>query len=76
MSTCIAYTAGKIRPFRVRSAVGDHVEMTPYDPEKGRSSFASAHPIAAGRRSAAGAAAPSSNHAYIDVQRVYYEFSS
>lgn len=34
----IAYTAGKMRKFRIRSVVGDrvHVEMTPYDLTKGR----------------------------------------
>lgn len=34
----IAYTAGKMRRFRIRSVVGDavRVEMTPYDLEKGR----------------------------------------
>jgi translation initiation factor IF-1 len=34
----IAYTAGKMRRFRIRSVVGDavRVEMTPYDIDKGR----------------------------------------
>ena len=34
----IAYTAGKMRRFRIRSVVGDrvHVEITPYDLSKGR----------------------------------------
>jgi translation initiation factor IF-1 len=34
----IAYTAGKMRKFRIRSVVGDlvRVEMTPYDLTKGR----------------------------------------
>ena len=34
----IAYTAGKMRRFKIRSIVGDrvHVEMTPYDLSKGR----------------------------------------
>jgi len=34
----IAYTAGKMRKFRIRSVVGDRVkvEMTPYDLSKGR----------------------------------------
>jgi translation initiation factor IF-1 len=34
----IAYTAGKMRRYRIRSVVGDtvRVEMTPYDLEKGR----------------------------------------
>jgi translation initiation factor IF-1 len=33
----IAYTAGKMRRFRIRSVVGDrvHVEMTPYDSHQG-----------------------------------------
>jgi translation initiation factor IF-1 len=37
----IAYTAGKMRKFRIRSVVGDrvHVEMTPYDLTKGRIVF-------------------------------------
>ena len=37
----IAYTAGKMRKFRIRSVVGDrvHVEMTPYDLTKGRITF-------------------------------------
>ena len=37
----IAYTAGKMRKFRIRSIVGDrvHVEMTPYDLSKGRIVF-------------------------------------
>ena len=37
----IAYTAGKMRRFRIRSVVGDrvHVEMTPYDLSKGRVVF-------------------------------------
>jgi translation initiation factor IF-1 len=37
----IAYTAGKMRKFRIRSVVGDkvHVEMTPYDLTKGRIIF-------------------------------------
>ncbi|MEO0030764.1 MAG: hypothetical protein RIS94_522 [Pseudomonadota bacterium] len=34
----VAYTAGKMRKFRIRSIVGDRVrvEMTPYDLTKGR----------------------------------------
>jgi translation initiation factor IF-1 len=34
----IAYTAGKMRRFRIRTVVGDQVlvEMTPYDLSKGR----------------------------------------
>lgn len=34
----IAYTAGRMRRFRIRSVVGDEVrvEMTPYDLTKGR----------------------------------------
>ena len=37
----IAYTAGKMRRYRIRSVVGDrvHVEMTPYDLTKGRIVF-------------------------------------
>jgi translation initiation factor IF-1 len=37
----IAYTAGKMRRFRIRSVVGDKVivEMTPYDLAKGRIIF-------------------------------------
>lgn len=37
----IAYTAGKMRKNRIRSIVGDrvHVEMTPYDLDKGRIVF-------------------------------------
>jgi translation initiation factor IF-1 len=37
----IAYTAGKMRKFRIKSVVGDrvHVEMTPYDLTKGRVVF-------------------------------------
>ena len=37
----LAYTAGKMRKFRIRSVVGDKVlvERTPYDLEKGRIVF-------------------------------------
>jgi translation initiation factor IF-1 len=37
----IAYTAGRMRRFRIKSIVGDrvHVEMTPYDLSKGRIIF-------------------------------------
>ena len=37
----VAYTAGKMRRYRIRSVVGDrvHVEMTPYDLTKGRIIF-------------------------------------
>lgn len=37
----IAYTAGKMRKYRIRSVVGDRVtvEMTPYDLDKGRIIF-------------------------------------
>jgi len=37
----IAYTAGKMRKFRIRTIVGDRVkvEMTPYDLTKGRIVF-------------------------------------
>lgn len=46
----IAYTAGKMRRFRIRSVVGDrvHVEMTPYDLEKGRIIFREKTPGAVG----------------------------
>jgi len=51
----IAYTAGKMRKFRIRSVVGDrvHVEMTPYDLSKGRIVFRekTAGPAPAGVRS-------------------------
>jgi translation initiation factor IF-1 len=50
----IAYTAGRMRRSRVRSVVGDRVqvEMTPYDPEKGRIVFRerTALPAASGPR--------------------------
>lgn len=37
----LAYTAGKMRKFRIRTGVGDRVivEMSPYDLERGRISF-------------------------------------
>ena len=37
----IAYTAGKMKKFRIRTIAGDRVtiEMTPYDLEKGRLVF-------------------------------------
>ena len=37
----LAYTAGKMRRFRIRSVLGDrvHVEMTPYDLTKGRITY-------------------------------------
>ena len=37
----IAYTAGKMRRYRIRTVAGDrvHVEMTPYDLTKGRIVF-------------------------------------
>ena len=37
----IAYTAGKMRRFRIRTVLGDrvHVEMTPYDLSKGRITY-------------------------------------
>jgi translation initiation factor IF-1 len=46
----IAYTAGKMRKFRIRSVVGDrvHVEMTPYDLSKGRIVFREKTPGQAG----------------------------
>ncbi len=42
----IAYTAGKMRKFRIRSVVGDRVrvEMTPYDLSKGRIVFRERRP--------------------------------
>ena len=45
----IAYTAGKMRKFRIRTVVGDrvHVEMTPYDLSKGRIVFRERTPGAA-----------------------------
>ena len=37
----LAYTAGKMRKFRIKSIVGDRVrvEMTPYDLTKGRITY-------------------------------------
>jgi len=37
----IAYTAGKMKKFRIRTIAGDRVtvEMTPYDLDKGRITF-------------------------------------
>ena len=37
----LAYTAGKMRKFRIRTGVGDRVivEMSPYDLKRGRISF-------------------------------------
>ncbi|WP_082924314.1 translation initiation factor IF-1 [Croceicoccus pelagius] len=37
----IAYTAGRMRRYRIRTVAGDrvHVEMTPYDLSKGRIVF-------------------------------------
>jgi translation initiation factor IF-1 len=55
----LAYTAGKMRKFRIRTGVGDRVivEMSPYDLQRGRISFrhtgfrpASAGPGGAQRR--------------------------
>ena len=45
----IAYTAGKTRRSRVRSVVGDRVqvEMTPYDADKGRIIFRERTPVPA-----------------------------
>lgn len=55
----IAYTAGKMRRYRIRSVVGDRVqvEMTPYDLEKGRIIFRERTPGPGGapRRSSRGA---------------------
>jgi translation initiation factor IF-1 len=46
----IVYTAGKMRRFRIRSVVGDRVqvEMTPYDLTKGRLVYRERTPGAAG----------------------------
>lgn len=46
----IAYTAGRMRRHRIRSVVGDRVqvEMTPYDLEKGRIIFRERTPGAGG----------------------------
>jgi len=46
----IAYTAGKMRRFRIRTVCGDrvHVEMTPYDLSKGRIIFRERTPGAPG----------------------------
>lgn len=46
----IAYTAGKMRRFRIRSVVGDsvRVEMTPYDLQKGRIVFRERTPGSSG----------------------------
>jgi translation initiation factor IF-1 len=51
----IAYTAGRMRRFRIKSVVGDrvHVEMTPYDLSKGRIIFREktpGGPIGSGQR--------------------------
>jgi translation initiation factor IF-1 len=51
----IAYTAGRMRRFRIRSVVGDavRVEMTPYDLTKGRIVYRDrgpGNPGAAGKR--------------------------
>jgi translation initiation factor IF-1 len=47
----LAYTAGKMRKFRIRTGVGDRVvvEMSPYDLQRGRISFRqkSERPVAA-----------------------------
>jgi translation initiation factor IF-1 len=47
----IAYTAGKMRRFRIRSVVGDRVqvEMTPYDIDKGRIVYRERTPLARAR---------------------------
>lgn len=46
----IAYTAGKMRRFRIRTVVGDmvKVEMTPYDLTKGRIIYRDRGPGGAG----------------------------
>lgn len=48
----IAYTAGKMRRFKIRSVVGDKVivEMTPYDLDKGRIIFRERTPGPSGPR--------------------------
>lgn len=48
----IAYTAGKMRRFRIRTVLGDrvHVEMTPYDLTKGRLIYREATPGGGGPR--------------------------
>jgi translation initiation factor IF-1 len=48
----IAYTAGRMRRHRIRSVVGDRVqvEMTPYDLEKGRIIFRERTPGQVGGR--------------------------
>ena len=45
-----AYTAGKMKKFRIRTMVGDRVtvEMTPYDLEKGRVVYRHKHERAVG----------------------------
>lgn len=50
----IAYTAGKMRKFRIRSVVGDkvRVEMTPYDLTKGRIVFRDRGPGGGGMNAA------------------------
>ncbi|MEW6449692.1 MAG: translation initiation factor IF-1 [Pseudomonadota bacterium] len=54
----LAYTAGKMRKFRIRTGVGDRVivEMSPYDLSRGRISFrhksATPLPSATGQRRA------------------------
>ena len=37
----LAYTAGKMRKFRIRTGVGDRVivEVSPYDPSRGRITY-------------------------------------
>ena len=47
----IAYTAGKMRRFRIRTVVGDmvRVEMTPYDLSKGRITYRIPPPSADGQ---------------------------
>lgn len=46
----IVYTAGKMRKFRIRSIVGDRVqiEMSPYDMQKGRLVYRERTPWAGG----------------------------
>ncbi len=54
----LAYAAGKMRKFRIRTLAGDRVrvEMTPYDLDKGRINFR--HKGESGASSAPGARRP------------------
>ena len=48
----IVYTAGRMRRYRIRTVLGDrvHVEMTPYDLDKGRLIFREPTPGGGPRR--------------------------